>query len=349
MDATAERTEAIDRTASDGGPRVGPDTTATLGRSDVRVSRLGVGAMTWGDPSGAARFHPAKLAYGGPAGIEDERAALEASLAAGVTLFDTAAMYSFGAAERRLGELAHDRELQVATKFPAGMRARADDLPAVLDASLARLGRTSVELYMHHYPSDRVSIPRLMDLMADAVEAGKVRAIGVSNYSAEQLRLAHSALAERGIPLASIENGYSLLDRRVETNGVLDACRDLGVTLIAYQPLASGALTGKYADGTRPSGLRRILVRHFRGSGRAATAPIVALLREIGGRHERTPAQVALRWLIQQGDVIPIPGAKNGRQATANAGALTFRLAPDELDALGHATLAWRSVPSRRP
>jgi aryl-alcohol dehydrogenase-like predicted oxidoreductase len=323
-------------------PTVEPETTTTLGRSAVRVSRLGIGAMTWGDPSGLSRLSPAKLAYGGPAGIEDERAALEASVAAGVTLFDTAAMYSGGAAERRLGELARGREMQIATKFPASMRSRADDLPAALEASLARLGRTSVDLYMHHYPTGRVSIPRLMDLMADGVAAGKVRAVGVSNYSAEQLRVAHAVLADRGIPLASIENGYSLLDRRVETNGVLDACRELGVTLIAYQPLASGALTGKYADGTRPSGLRRFMVHHFRGSGRAAAASIIALLHEIGNRHERTPAQVALRWLIEQSDVIPIPGAKNGRQAAANAAAMTFHLASDEVEALSQATVAWR-------
>jgi aryl-alcohol dehydrogenase-like predicted oxidoreductase len=315
-----------------------------LGRSGLRVSRLGVGAMTWGDPSGLARLSPAKLAYGGPAGVDDERAALETSLAAGVTLFDTAAMYSGGAAERRLGELAMGRELQIATKFPPSMRNRAEDMPAALEASLARLGRRSIDLYMHHYPTGRVSIPRLMDQMADAVEAGKVRAVGVSNYSAEQLRVAHSALAERGIPLASIENGYSLLDRRVEANGVLDACRELGVTLIAYQPLASGALTGKYADGTRPTGLRRFMVRHFRGSGRAAAAPVIGLLREIGERKGRTAAQVALRWLVEQGDVIPIPGAKNGRQAATNAETLTFSLAPDEIDELDHATWAWREA-----
>jgi aryl-alcohol dehydrogenase-like predicted oxidoreductase len=341
MDATAARTDLADATNASGG-RSDPEITTTLGRSTVRVSRLGVGAMTWGDPAGLSRLSPAKLAYGGPPGIDDERAALDASLAAGVTLFDTAAMYSGGAAERRLGELTRGRELQVATKFPPSMRNRADDLPTALEASLARLGRDSVDLYMHHYPTGRVSIPRLMALMADAVEAGKVRAVGVSNYSAVQLRLAHATLAERGIALASIENGYSLLDRRVESNGVLDACRELGITLIAYQPLASGALTGKYADGTRPTGLRRFMIRHFRGSGRAAAAPVIALLREIGDRHERTPAQVALRWLIEQGDVIPIPGAKNGRQAAANAEALSFALNPDEIEELNHATLAWR-------
>ena len=342
MQATAAPTHQIDSMTDRVDRPLDPGTTTTLGRSGVRVSRLGVGAMTWGDPSGLARLSPAKLAYGGPAGIDDERAALEASVAAGATLFDTAAMYSGGAAERRLGELAGDRPIQIATKFPAGMRSRADDLPGTLEASLARLGRTSVDLYMHHYPSRWVSIPRLMGLMADAVEAGKVRAVGVSNYTAKQLRLAHASLAERGIPLASIENGYSLLDRRVETNGVLDACRELDIALIAYQPLASGALTGRYADGTRPTGLRRFMVRHFRGSNREAVAPIIALLSEIGARHDRTPAQVALRWLIQQDGVVPIPGAKTGRQAAANAEALSFELTADEIDVLGRATLAWR-------
>jgi aryl-alcohol dehydrogenase-like predicted oxidoreductase len=297
--------------------------------------------MTWGDPSGLARLSPAKLAYGGPHGVEDERAAFAASLSAGATLFDTAAMYSGGAAERRLGELASGREVQIATKFPPGMLNGADDMPAALEASLARLGRSSVELYMHHFPSRRVSIPRLMGFMADAVEAGKIRAVGVSNYSADQLRTAHAALADRGVPLASIEIGYSLLDRRVETNGILDACRELGVTIIAYQPLASGALTGKYADGTRPTGLRRFM-RRFRGSGRDAVAPAIGVLREIGARHGKTPAQVALRWLLEQGDIIPIPGAKNGRQAATNAEALTFRLPPEEVEALSQATLAWR-------
>jgi aryl-alcohol dehydrogenase-like predicted oxidoreductase len=328
MDMIAERTVTHDVT--------------TLGRSPVRVSRLGVGAMTWGDPTGLSRLSPAKLAYGGPRGIDEERDALEASVAAGVTLFDTAAMYSGGAAERRLGELAAGHEVQIATKFPDSMRADAEAMPAMLKASLARLGRSSVDLYQHHYPTRRVSIPRLMELMADAVEAATVRAVGVSNYSADQIRTAHATLAERGVPLASVQQGYSLIDRRVETNGILDACRELGISLVAYQPLASGALTGKYIDGARPSGFRRFM-RSFRGPGREAIVPVVRLLREIGERHEKTPSQVALRWLIEQDDVIPIPGAKTGAQAAANAAALTFRLTADELEALERATRPWRT------
>jgi aryl-alcohol dehydrogenase-like predicted oxidoreductase len=302
--------------------------TTMLGRSGVRVSRIGVGAMTWGDPSGLSRLSPAKLAYGGARGIDEERRAMEASVAAGVTFFDTAAMYSGGAAERRLGEVAAGHAVQLATKFPASM-------------SLSRLGRTTVDLYLHHYPTGRVSIPRLMELMADGVAAGKLRAVGVSNYSVDQIRTAHAALAERGIPLAAVQQGYSLLDRRVETNGVLDTCRELGITLIAYQPLASGALTGTYTVGRRPSGLRRFM-RSFRGAGREAVVPVVQVLREIGGRHDRTPAHIALRWLIEQDDVVPIPGAKDGVQAAANGQSMTFRLTTDEIDAIERATRAWR-------
>jgi len=228
----------------------------------------------------------------------------------------------------------------IATKFPANLWATADDMPGQLADSLARLRRSRVDVYQHHFPSRRVDIPGLMNRMADAVEAGLIRAVGVSNYSADQMRRAHAALAVRDVPLASNQVEYSLLHRRPETNGVLDACLELGVTMIAYQPLASGALTGKYTRTNRPSGLRRI-VKPFRGSGLAGLEPITVLLQEIGERHGMTPAQVSLRWLVENDTVLPIPGAKNRMQATSNAAALTFRLTPDEIDALDTATRAW--------
>lgn len=318
------------------------DRSMRLGRSDLQVSQLGVGAMTWGDAKGLARLNPAKLTYGGAHGYDEEKQALEVSISEGVTFFDTAAMYSGGASEQRLGELVQGREdVLIATKFPAGFFARAEDMPQSLDASLARLGRPYVDLYQHHFPTRRVSIPKLMERMADAVEEGKVKAVGVSNYSAEQMRMAHAVLADRGIPLASNQVHYSLLHRQPEVDGVLDSCRELGITLIAYQPLESGALTGKYLSGTRPKGLRRFM-GSFRRSGIEAIVPIVALLREIGERYSRTPAQVAIRWLIENENVLPIPGAKNGIQAAANAKALTFHLSSDEIEALHQATRAWR-------
>jgi aryl-alcohol dehydrogenase-like predicted oxidoreductase len=315
--------------------------TKRLGHSPVEVSRLGVGAMTWGDPRGLARLHPAKMAYGGAHGLQGEREALETSLAAGVTLFDTAAMYSGGAAERRLGELAQAQPVVIASKFPGSMRFRAEQFPDELRASLRRLGRDSIDLYQHHFPANAVSIPQLMDRLADAVEAGQVRAVGVSNYSAEQMRAAHAALARRGIPLAANQVQYSLLYRRPEVDGVLAACQELGITLIAYSPLAMGALTGKYANGTRPGGLRRFMP-NFNARALRAVQPVVDLLRQIGERYGKTPSQVALRWLMENPVVLPIPGAKNGRQAASNAGALTFALSPEEVRALDEATEAWR-------
>jgi aryl-alcohol dehydrogenase-like predicted oxidoreductase len=298
--------------------------------------------MTWGEAQGLARFHPAKMAYGGAEGLEEERAALEVSLDAGVDLFDTAAMYSAGASERRVGELAAGRDVLVASKFPGGFRFQAEGFPDELEASLGRLGRSTVDLYQHHFPG-RVSISKLMDAMADAVEAGKVRALGVSNYSAEQMRQAHAVLSERGIPLASNQVEYSLLHRRPETNGVLDACKELGVTLIAYTPLAGGLLTGKYSTENRPAGFYRRVLPRYRRRALEAITPVVRLLTEIGDRYSKTPSQVALRWLIENPIVLPIPGAKNGRQAAGNAEALTFSLTADEVAALDDITLSWRT------
>jgi aryl-alcohol dehydrogenase-like predicted oxidoreductase len=318
------------------------DTTTFLGKSNLCVPRLGVGVMTWGDAKGLARFHPAKMAYGGPRGFEEERQAFEASLSAGVNLFDTAAMYSGGASERRLGELADGKDVVVASKFPGDFRFRVEDFPKELEASLKRLARSSIDLYQHHYPNNSISIPQLMNLLADAVDLGKIKAVGVSNYSAEQMRVAHESLALRGIPLASNQVEYSLLHRHPEVDGVLDACRELGITLIAYQPLASGSLTGKYSTGARPTGLFRRFMPNFRGKGLTAIEPVINLLREIGERYGKSPAQVALRWLVENPLVLPIPGAKNARQASVNAEALNFHLSTEEIESLNHATLAWR-------
>lgn len=316
---------------------------SSLGRSNLKVPRLGVGAMTWGDAKGLARFHPAKTAYGGAHGFEEEKRALELSMEAGANLFDTAATYSGGASESRLGELARGKDVLIASKFPGGFSFRAEGFPKELEASLARLGRSTIDLYQHHFPARGLSIPTLMDQLADAVEAGKVKAVGVSNYSAEQMREAHAALGKRGIPLASNQVEYSLLHRQPETNGVLDACRELGITLIAYSPLAGGRLTGKYSAQHRAGGFFRRVLPQYSRRALDAIQPVITLLREIGARYSKTPSQVALRWLIENPIVLPIPGAKNGRQALENAETLKFSLTADEVEALNQATLDWRN------
>ncbi|MCY7390299.1 MAG: aldo/keto reductase, partial [Leptolyngbyaceae cyanobacterium CAN_BIN12] len=183
-----------------------------------------------------------------------------------------------------------------------------------------------------HWPLDFLMSQRtLMNALADEVDKGRIGAIGVSNYSAEQMRQAHSFLAARGIPLAVNQVLYSLLSRQIETNGVLDAARELDVAILAYSPLAQGLLTGKYTPDSAPTlrGARRIDPR-FNQNGLEKIAPLVNALQAIGDVHQRTPAQVALNWLIAQGNVMPIPGAKNANQAVQNAGAIGWSITQEE-------------------
>jgi aryl-alcohol dehydrogenase-like predicted oxidoreductase len=317
-----------------------PTPSITIGKTDLHTAPLGIGTMTWGDTSFRHRFHPAQMAYGPADGLAEERNAVDASLAAGVTLFDTAAAYSYGASEERVGEVTEGKKILIATKFPGKfLLPKARQLPGTLNRSLKRLRHSPIDLYQVHFPSRTLDIPQVLNLMADAVQEGKVRAVGVSNYSADEMKLAYDVLGKRGIPLASNQVQYSLLFRKPEIDGVMDACRELGVTLIAYMPLAMGALTGKYAGTTKPAGLRRFM-GFFR---KKETNDLIALLTRIGEAHGKSAPQAALRWLIQQGNVIPIPGAKNGAQAAHNAGALTFSLTDAEVATLGEATQRSRS------
>jgi len=298
-----------------------------LGRTSLRVSPLGVGTWAWGD----TLFWE----YGnGSYSDDDIQAAFDASLEAGLNFFDTAEAYGSGRSEVILGRLALAREepLHVATKFmPFPWRLREESLHGALKSSLLRLGQ--IDLYQVHWPFPPVSVETWMEALADAVEAGLINAVGVSNYNEEQMRRAHVALARRGIPLASNQVEYSLLNRAPEENGVLDACRELGVSLIAYSPLAQGLLTGKYTPQNPPPGIRGLRYR----KQVAALPPLLHLMEEIGAGHGgKTPAQIALNWTISR-ETIPIPGAKNARQARDNAGALGWHLAAEEIDALNAA------------
>src|SRR5579859_2994092 len=302
--------------------------TVSLGKTDLTVSALGLGTWQWGDTG--------MWQYGQGYAQKDVETAYRESRAAGITFFDTAEIYGSGVSEKILGGLVRpeQNEVRVATKFaPWPYRLTARSLPGALDASLKRLGLVQVDLYQAHWPwGSPIRIESLMNALADQVELGKIRAVGVSNYSAKQMRRAHAALAKRGLALASNQVQYSLLHRAPERNGVLDACRELDVRLIAYSPLAEGVLTGKYhQEGATVGGARR-MSRDFSSKGLQASAPLVKLLAEIGAAHGgKTPAQVALNWLIHQG-ALPIPGAKNAAQATSNAGALGWDITDEEFE-----------------
>jgi aryl-alcohol dehydrogenase-like predicted oxidoreductase len=310
----------------------------TLGPGGVAVAPLGVGTRAWGE----RRFWN----YGQGFGQAEIAAAFEASVAAGITFFDTAEFYGSGESERLLGGFlrASAVPVVVGTKFaPWPWRQGKRVVRRAITGSLRRLGVGRIDLYQVHFPYTVLSQRRLLDALADAVANGEVGAVGVSNYSARQFLRARDLLAHRGVPLAANQVQYSLFSRRPERDGTLDACRAAGATLIAYSPLAQGLVTGKYRPGgTRPRDFRRYTAPFGEGNLRAV-APVVDLLRAIGREHGgKTPEQVALNWLIAQGDVLPIPGAKDGRQATANAGALGWSLSAEERVAIDAATRRWR-------
>jgi aryl-alcohol dehydrogenase-like predicted oxidoreductase len=313
----------------------------TIGLADeLNVAPLGVGAWAWG----TSRL----WGYGKEYNRSDVGEAFRASMAEGVTLVDTAEMYGNGASERIIGEILSEGGFEgtpvIATKFaPLPYRFSAKSLLKALDRSLERLGIETIDLYQIHFPNPIFKINSLMDALAETVKAGKVRRVGVSNYSADQMQRAHERLASHGVSLTSNQVEYSLLQRAPETNGVLEVSRDLGVTLIAYSPIAQGLLTGKYGPGgDRPSGLVRRMGKAFGEQNLKKIEPVVEILREIGGAHNKEPAQVALNWLITQRKAFPIPGAKNDHQARQNAGALGWEMASEESEKLDLATLGWR-------
>lgn len=306
--------------------------TVSLGKTDLKVSPLGLGTWQWGDKG--------TWGYGQGYAQNDVEAAYRQSREAGITFFDTAEIYGSGLSEQMLGPLvqAERNEVVVATKFaPLPHRLTASTMPKALDASLKRLGLARVDLYQVHWPwGSPIKIETLMNALADQVELGKIRAVGVSNYTERQMRRAHAALAKRGIALASNQVQYSLLHRNPERNGVLAACRELDVRLIAYSPLAKGILTGKYHQGARVSGSRK-WTRLFRPSALQASAPLITLLTQIGEAHGgKTPGQVSLNWLMRRA-VVPIPGAKNASQAASNAGALGWSLTDEEVEQITQA------------
>ncbi|EKX41366.1 hypothetical protein GUITHDRAFT_88456 [Guillardia theta CCMP2712] len=299
---------------------------------DLKVSRMGVGAWAWGD----------RVFWGYDDSQEQEaQKGFDKAVACGVNLFDTAEVYGIGTgwghSETLCGKFARecadktDMELIVATKFAPLPNRFLDGRKAVaraLRASLERLGTDRCDLYQLHWPgffSDR----QFWDGLADAYDAGLVRSVGVSNYSAKRLRAVHKLLKERDIPLATNQIQYSLLHRTPEMNGVKEACDELGVKILAYSPLAQGCLTGRYSSTNLPSGPRgRIFEQRM-----DKVDPLLSALKRIGEKEGKTCSQVALNWLICK-DVIPIPGARNERQAEENCGALGWRLSVEDMEEL---------------
>ncbi len=310
-----------------------------LGASGIVVPALGVGIWSWGD----TRFWN----YGKDHTREDITQAYRACLDAGLNFFDTAEIYGSGESERILGACRREdeRPIIIASKFAPIGHISARALLKSLDNSLERLGVEKIDLYQIHFPYTVIGVHALMDALAEAVRSGKVRAVGVSNYSASLMHKAHARLARHNIPLASNQVHYSLLYRKPEANGVLDACRELNVALIAYSPLEQGLLTGKFRisnpDATVPSGVRRLMAP-MSTTKRQKMEPLFEVMAKVAQAHDKTLGQVALNWLLTKDEcIIPIPGAKNARQAKENAGAIGWRLTQEELDQIAQAARPW--------
>jgi aryl-alcohol dehydrogenase-like predicted oxidoreductase len=304
-----------------------PPETMVLGATGLRVSTVGVGTNSWragGDADSGARK------------------TFDALLAAGVTLFDTAEIYTGGSSERSIGKCIRDSQLTptVLTKFfPFPWRWARRAMRAALLGSLERLQVPSVDVYLLHFPLPPVRLETWADTLADMVKAGLSRTVGISNCGPQQTRRAHAALADRGVSLACNEVEYNLLNRSPERSGLTEVCRELGVTLIAYRPLAMGILTGKYTPQSPPRGVRALM---YNRSRLEKLSPLLAALRRIGDARGKTPSQVAINWLLCKG-ALPIPGAKNPSQARENAGAMGWRL--DTADVQTLESLAPYAVP----
>lgn len=309
-----------------------------LGATGLAVSALGVGTNRWG---GARSTRDAQLFQ-----------VYQAALDSGLNLFDTAEMYTKGASERELGDcLARDkRPVRLVSKFaPLPTRFSPHALMDALDESLNRLNIETLDLYLVHWPYTLMRIDALMDMMALAVRIGRIRAVGVSNFSARQMRQAAARLARYNIPLAANEVRYSLLHRQPETNGVLEACKELNVALIAYQPLASGKLRTQAPKPVTDVALPQTSwqevqsrLKQLPWPGKARQEGIARLhetLSEIALGRGKTVSQVALNWLLCRDEhIIPIPGSTNVQHLAENIDVLDWQLGDEEFAALEQAS-----------
>jgi aryl-alcohol dehydrogenase-like predicted oxidoreductase len=313
-----------------------------LGKTDILVSPVGLGVMQFTGNKGIFRSYFNE--------IEQERMnnIVQIALDGGVNWFDTAEMYGRGASERALANAlkaadAADDQVIVCTKWNPMFRT-AKNLPITIKDRIHFLDGYSIDLYMVHQPLGFSSPEAEMDGMADLVEDGKIRSVGVSNFNPNRMKRAHAALQARGLPLTVNQVQYSLFDRRIETNGILETAKELGITIVAWAPLARGLLSGKFHNDPNilenvPFGRRSMLKRNIE-----QTRPLVVALSEIALRHDVTPAQVALNWLIHvQGEsVVVIPGTSKELHATDAVNTMAFKLSEDEMDQLDQLSKTFR-------
>ena len=308
-----------------------------LGNSNVELSPLGLGCWQFSKQTGfAGKFWPSLSE-------EDVNEIVRLSHEGGINWFDTAELYGWGKSEEALSLALKSNNLKgddaiVATKWWPAFRTAGSIKKTIADR-LMYLDDYPITLHQVHMPLGLSSVEKEMNAMADLVEAGKIKHIGVSNFSKNKMLRAYEALDKRGLKLSSNQMQYSLLYRNIESNGVLDTAKELGVSIIAYSPLAQGLVSGKFhADPSlikSRTGWRKYR-KQFSRAGMSNSLPVINELKKIADFHNVTSSQVALSWLIHfHGEtVLAIPGATKVQHAIDNTGAIQLMLNEAELDAL---------------
>lgn len=306
--------------------------TRELGRSGLQVSELGFGCM--GLDFGYA--HKVSKAEG----VRLIRQAVDR----GVTLFDTAEVYGPFTNEEMVGEAlrpSRDRVV-IATKFGfsieggqnTGLNSRPEHIKAVADASLKRLGIEVIDLFYQHRVDPNVPIEDVAGAVKELIQAGKVRHFGLSEPSAQTLRRAHAVQ-----PVTTLQNEYSLWTRGPETNGIFEACEELGVGLVAYSPLGKGFLTGAMNPNTKiAEGDFRALLPRFTPEAMQKNQSLLDLVQRIAADKQATPAQIALAWVLAQRPwIVPIPGTTKLHRLDENLAASKVELSDGDLFEIGQA------------
>lgn len=308
-----------------------------LGNSELYLSPIGLGC--W-------QFSREKGLFGNYWSFLEEsviRDIIHSSLEGGINWFDTAEAYGWGESERMLSQALHSlhippEKIFIASKWSPFFRT-ARSIGRTIDDRIKLLHPYPISLYQIHHPYSFSSIASQINEMSKLVKENKIRYVGVSNFSAKQMAKAQQELKKAGYLLVSNQVRYHLLDRKIESNGILENARDLGVAIITYSPLAQGILSGKFHRDPqlldKMQGPRKYLPA-FKRKNLLKSKPVIELLEQLAEKYQATPAQVALNWLINfHGELVfAIPGAIAVRQASENSGALHFSLALEDRQAL---------------
>jgi aryl-alcohol dehydrogenase-like predicted oxidoreductase len=306
----------------------------SLGKTDINITPIGQGVMQM---SGGGRL--SKLMFP-PIPEQDANDIIKTAVDNGINWFDTAEAYGFGTSERNLSrglQAANikDEEVIIATKWMPMMR-WAGSIKKTIDKRLENLYPYTIGLHQIHMPYSFSSLEAQLNAMADLVESGSIRSVGVSNFSAKQMRKAHEVLEKRGIPLASNQVNYNLLKRKIENNGVLDTAKELGMTIICWGPLHSGLLTGKFHSNPELLKSRRRMRRRSFRRKLEKSQTLINGLTTIAESHNASVSQIALSWLVNyQGEtVVAIPGATKAFQSQLNGQTMSVKLSTEELTSI---------------